>query len=352
MAYNYTTLQAIIQKKYLSKLYDQIFTKNHYLWYLLKQNARTYNERKIVVPLEYAKATTVGFVARGGSMGLKDEELVTAAEFEPKMFYGNLMIYKEDELQNTSKESIEKLLQIKTNNLKMAMEESLADHIWTRGVSGSGNTEDFHTIDYLVNEDTSVDVGDILSSGTVPSWWLSKIIDLANDSFYSGADPTDESQLMDPASKVYLLKIFRRLVALAKYQLGEMPTVIVCPQYVADMYEAILEEKKLGSKMNEKAGTAGFTLLDFRGVAIAPDDDMVVNQTGDNDGRIYAFNMNHLYLYFNSGAKFTMEPFVKPANINARSATVLCYGNLGISNRRNQAAAIGIRSPQSYATAA
>ena len=57
--------------------------------------------------------------------------------------------------------------------------------------------------------------------------------------------------------------------------------------------------------MNAKAASMGFTALDYRGIPIVADDDMVANQTGDTDGRIYFLNDKYLYFFFNSGAKFT-----------------------------------------------
>ena len=133
MALNYTTLTALINKHYIPVLYNNIFTANHYLLASMKARAKTYNERKIVTPLEYAKSTIIAFMARYGNIGLVPEEIATAAEWDPKMLTGSLTICLEDELENKSAESIKNILTAKMKNLQRSMQEVLAAHIWTRG---------------------------------------------------------------------------------------------------------------------------------------------------------------------------------------------------------------------------
>lgn len=352
MAYNYTTIQALINEKYLPVLYNNIFTKNHYLLAVLKAKAKTYDDRSIVVPLEYAKSTTIGFLDRFGTISLTPEEIATAAKFAPKMLTGSFTISLEDELENKSDMSIKNVLDTKMANLERSIQDYLATHIWTRG-SSLAATKNWNTVDYLVNNSTTEDVGDILSSGTVPTWWRSQIINVATDSYYEGGDPTSEADLLDPSSPVYIKKLLQRGYAKAKAAAGgEAPTDIVVPQYQFDLIETILDPQKTGNKFNERAGSMGFTSLDYRGCAIVADDDMVAAQTGDTDGRMYFLNTNYLWMFFNSGAKFTATEFVKAPNQNAKSSLVNSYGNLCISNRGVQISMQNVRSPKRYSAAA
>jgi len=127
--------------------------------------------------------------------------------------------------------------------------------------------------------------------------------------------------------------------------------MIVLPQYLWDLLERVYDSRKLGSTMVEMVGNIGFNTLQFRKrIPIVADDDMVVAQTGDTDGRIYFLNDNYMYMYFNSGAKFKATDFARPANQNARSCLVNAYGNIAISNRAAQAVLTGLKSPQAYAT--
>lgn len=346
MSLNYNTLQALINKRYLPVLFNQIFTKNHYLLAVLKKKAKTYNDRVIVVPLEYAKATTIQFLDRFGTMDLRPEEIVTAAEYDPKMLTGSLTICLEDELVNKSEMAIKNILDTKMKNLQRALQESLASHIWTRGITLSA-TKNWNTIDLLVNP-TTVTVGGIAIADA--AWWVPHVIDAAGSGYQD--DPSVEADLIDPSKDVYLKKLMQRGIAKAKYQTGENPTMILVPQYIWDLFEFILDPQKTGSKMNEKAASMGFTALDYRNIAIAADDDLVAAQTGDTDGRMYFLNEDFLYMFFNSGARFTASEFVKPANQNAKSTLINAYGNLVTSNRKAQCCITNIRSPKSYAAPA
>jgi hypothetical protein len=141
-------------------------------------------------------------------------------------------------------------------------------------------------------------------------------------------------------------------VAKAKYLTGELPTVIVVPQYIWDLTERVYDAQKLGSPMDTMVGNIGFSSLKFRNkVPIVADDDMVAAQTGDTDGRIYALNTDYLYMYLNSGAKFKAGAFAQIPNSNVKASLVNAYGNLAISNRAAQACIQGVISPKSYAAA-
>jgi len=356
MALDYTTLTALINKKYLPILYNQIFTANHYMLAKLKQKAKTYNERKIVVPLEYAKSTVIAFMARYDTIGLRPEEIATAAEYEPKMLTGSLTVCIEDELDNKSDQSIKNILTTKMKNLQRSIQESLATHIWTRGdtypggASAAATAKNWNTIDYLVNKVSATVGGIAVVEDTTNAWWQSKMLSVDVAGGFSD-DATLEADLIDPSKDVYLPTLLQRGVAKAKYLTGEVPNMIVLPQYLWDLLERVYDSRKLGSTMVEMVGNIGFNTLQFRKrIPIVADDDMVVAQTGDTDGRIYFLNDNYMYMYFNSGAKFKATDFARPANQNARSCLVNAYGNIAISNRAAQAVLTGLKSPQAYAT--
>ncbi len=358
MAYNYSTIQAVVNEKYLPGMVDNIFAGKHYLWDYLKRNMKTYNERQISIGIEYAAVTTLGFTSRNQTFQLRNEEIAARARYTPSMHTSTLVILTEDELENTSQMAVENLLSLKTANLQKSIEESLANYIWTRGTAAI-TAPNWNTIDFLVNNQAAVDVGDLLDNTSVPSWWKSKMINMSTDAFFSeGCSALLEADLMDSSKHCFLKRIFARGLALAEYQNGgntkengDNDHMIIAPQYIYDLYEAILDEQKLSNKYNDRAGSAGFKLLDFRGVPVVPDSDMVANQTGDTDGRIYFLNPANIYLFLNSGAKFTAGPFIEAENSNRRSSKVLAYGNLCISNRARQACLYNIYSPKVYATA-
>ena len=355
MALNYNTLQALINKKYLKVLFNQIFTANHYLLAKMKQNSKTFNERKIVTPLEYAKSTIIAFMARYGTIGLVPEEIITAAEWGPKMLTGSLTVCLEDELENKSDEAIKNVLTAKMKNLQRSIQDHLATHIWARGTtfpggaSAAATVNNWNTIDYLVNKVSATVGGIAVVEDTTNAWWQSHIIALTAANGYTD-DATVEANLIDPTKNVFLFKLYQRGIAKAKHLTGQNPTVILVPQYIWDLTEMLINTQKLGSKLEVKVGNFGFDALKVRGsVPIIADDDMVAAQTGDADGRLYFLNDEYLYMFFNSGAKFKARPFVQQPNSNVSSSLVNAYGNIVITNRLAQCVMTGIASPKSYA---
>lgn len=338
MALNYNTLSALINSKYVPVLYDNIFKKSHYITALLKRKAKTYNDRKIVTPLEYANMSNAQFTAQYQTFNLQPGDPVTAAEWSPKMITDTLTISLEEELTMTSEMAVKNVLDTKMKNVQKGCEAFFATNFWARSMATNG----WNPLDVLVNTVANT-VGGI--DGSVYSWWNANV--LAASAFSD--DPTLEADLIDPGKDVYIKKLLQRGIALSKALTNEDPDVIVMPQYLWDLLELILDPQKTGNKYSDRAGSMGFTALDYRDIDIVSDDDPVAAQTGDTDGRIYFLNLDYLYMFFNAGAKFKAQPFVRAANQNAKSCTINAYGNMVITNRRAQTVITGLRSPKSYA---
>lgn len=344
MSLNYDYLSALIREKYLDVLYDNIFRKSHYLAALLKKKAREYNERKIVVPLEYAKNTNVQATGKYGTLNIAPSDEYTAAEYAPKMVTGTLLIAKEDELVATSPSAVRNLITTKIKSLQKAMEDFFATRLWSRTLLAS-DTLQWNSVGDLVNATTNVAVGGIPASGATPAWWLSKVMN--NDSFTGNI--TSEADLLDPSKDSYILRIIQMGIAKAKYLTGEKPDIIPVSQYIYDLIEMELNSQKQ-LKMSDRAANMGFEAIAYRGADIVPDDDLAAAQTSDTDSRIYFLNLEYLWMYFNKDAKFEMGDFVEAINVGAKAAKCWVYGNLCISNRAAQCVLTGLYSPQTYQT--
>jgi len=344
MSLNYNTIQAIVNTKYLPVVQNNIFTTGHFLLAKIKSKARTYNERQIVAPIEYAKTTNIGFVSRGGVVALSNEEILTALNYTPSMLYGTITIYLEDELENASDMAVKNILDVKMKNLQNSLQEYVANYLYTRGTAAP-TAPNWNTLDYLVNNVNSVSVGGVTPTATAYTWWKSNVIDLSSG--YTG-DPQSEADLQDPTKDVYLIKLLQKGIATCKYLDNKEPDCIIVPQYIWDLLESIKDPNKTGSTMQVMVGDIGFTAINFRGIPVVDDYDLVYNQVGDTDGRMYFLNTDYIPMYMNSKAAFTATEFVKPASMNARSSTVNCYGNLAITNRRAQTCIKNIYSPKAW----
>lgn len=345
MALNYDSVTALINDRYVPTLTDLIFSKRHYLWALLMKKAKSFNEWKIVTSLEYANGSNAMPTLPYQTITLKPIDPFTAAEYSAKMVTDSLLISKEEDLVCTSPSAVINLVTAKMKNVKKGLEKAFVTRLWSR-TAATADVGDWNCLYDLIN--TTNTIGGI--SGTDYSWWRSNVL-TASD--FSNGDITNEADLMDPTSDCYILNILQRLVARAKYQTGENPDMIIVTQYLWDLIERILDPRKTGSKLSEKAANLGFTALTFRdGIEIVADDDSVEAQTSDDDAMIYALNTNYMYAYFNEKAKFTPEEFIIVPNMNARSCKIHSYGNLVVTNRGAHSVLRGVYTPRYYSRAA
>jgi len=343
MTLNYTAVQALINKKYMPVLNDLIFKANHYLTRKMRDNAKTFNGRKIVVPLEYADSTSnVQFTSEYEVLDLKPVDPFTAAEYTPKMLTGHLTISKEDELIANSDQAVKNLVQSKVKNLQKSIERVVSLRMFDRGTTSA---KEWFSLNDLIGVAT---IGGIPATGAVPDWWKSNVLD---NTSYSD-DCRVEGNVADPTKDCFILKILQKNIAVCKYQTGEMPDTIICTQYIWDLLESVLEgTRKTGNKMDDKAGAMGFTALNYRGIAIVADEDLAEAQSADNDGYMYFINMNYMYMYFNSKAKFTAGKFIEAINQNAMASKVHAFGNSVISNRGVMSVQKDLYSPKTYSGA-
>jgi len=339
MTLNYDSITALIRAKHLPKLRDLVFRKRLLTTRLINK-AETFNSRKIVVPLEYGEDDNVMFTGEMETFQLGRTDPITAAEYEPKMLTSTFTISKEDELRANDDGAVLNMVNKKMNNLRKSITKKVAERLCNRTAAAGA---EWLALSELVGILT---IGGIPATGNVPAWWKSNVVDLTGSDYVD--DPAVEDDLIDETKDVYLFKLLQRGIAKASY-LDDDPTIIILPQYIWDLIEYLYDTQKKGDKMNQMVAKLGFKALDFRGIPIVSDKDLVVAQTGDTDGYIYFLNEEYLGYYFNSAARFTDEEWVRPANQNSKSMKILAYGNMIISNRKAQCVMTGIRSPQSYA---
>jgi hypothetical protein len=168
------------------------------------------------------------------------------------------------------------------------------------------------------------------------------------------ADYLTEANMQDPSKDTYILRVLARGIANARAQTGENPDIIVCSQYHYDLIESELGEFKRGSLESDRMAKMGFMGLSYRGVDIVADQDIVTAQAtsgaSDNfDGRMYFLNTDYLYMFFNSGAKFTASDMIEDTNSNTFVQKVHTYGNLVVTNRKAHCVIEQLYSPRDYA---
>lgn len=361
------SLSALIQQYYMPVLYDNIFKKSHPLLALLKGKAKTFNGREIVVPVESADGgasvwgdrhgiANSGSPAGGYVPALAD--IAQTASYKPTMLTGHFLLTKEETLLMNSPQAIKNIVGAKVKNLQKGIEKVVAENLFKT----SAVTDAFNPLGVLVNNGNG-EVGGITVALSPASntFWQSPVLSSASFSDSSGTVGSPvahtwltEANMVDSSKDTYILKVLAKGVANAKAQTGENPDLIIVPQYLFDLIENEIDPRKTGSKMSERMGSMGFTGLNFRGIDIIPDQDMVTAQassgdTHDRDGRIYFLNTNYLHMFFNSGAKFTASDMIEDTQSNTFVQKVHTYGNMVVTNRKAHCVIKDLYSPYDYA---
>jgi len=345
-----SSLSALIQEYYMPVLYDNIFKKSHPLLAILKQKAKTFNGRQITVPVEYNDGSVSAWGDQhslGSSYTPALAEIAKTASYNPSMLTGHILLTKEETLLMNSQQAIKNIVSAKVKNLQKGLEVDVATNLWAR----SQTTDAWTPVDLLC--DATTDVGGIDVS--VDTWFQTPILtdasfaDASGDTGSAGVDHIAEDDMVNSSKDTYILRMLARGVANSRSYSGENPDLIVVPQYVFDLIETELDTKKQGSPLSERMGAMGFTSLNYRGIDIVADQDMVGAQTGDYDGKIFFLNTNYLYMFFNSGAKFTASDMIEDTKSNTFVQKVHAYGGMVTSNRRAHCVITDVYSPASYA---
>lgn len=349
MSLNLTALDAVINDYYQPEVADNVFAKNNGLMARLYKESKEYNERDIVVPIEYDDISNTAFLDELESIELSKKDFLTAASFSPKFFGASLLITKQQELLSTSPSAVKSYVKTAMKNLTKGMIRSFNDAMWARPNSSTGalpNSKYWNSVPFLIHDHASYSVGNI-SPSDFADW---KSVVLGNSDFSD--DTTSETDLTDPTSDVYILKLFQRGIAKTSYQAAGAGTgagiICVCPQYLWDLTEDLLDPQKTGSALDEEMGQMGFRALRYRNMRIIPDNEMVNKQTGDSDGEMFFINENYLDMWFHPNAKMESEPFQRGTNVYAASKLFFGYGNISISNRRAQMKIQDLRSPKDW----
>ena len=350
------SLSALIQQYYMPVLYDNIFKKSHPLLALMKQKAQTFNGREIVVPVEYQAGGATVFgdkhaISSAYAPALAD--IAQTASYKPTMLTGHFLLTKEETLLMNSPQAIKNIVGAKVQNLQKQLEKAVAENMFTLSLA----TDAFNPLGGLLS-DADATVGGIATVASPASnqFWTTPVLGIADFADETGdvspspsVDHISEDDMQDPGKDTYILRILARGIANAKAQTGENPDLIVMSQYHYDLLESELGEFKRGNLESDRLAKMGFVGMTYRGIDIVADQDIVTAQSSDTDGRIYFINTNYLYMFFNSGAKFTASDMVEDPRSNTFVQKVHTYGNMVVTNRKAHCVVKELYSPRTYA---
>jgi len=301
---NFDALLSTTLANYRSQLTDNVFTARPLTYTLMeKGRIRMLNGgTKIVEPLIYGESNTVKSYSDYDSIALTPQTGISAAEYDWKQYAASISISGIEEAKNNGEAEIINLLEAKIMQAEESMREGFNRMFFADGTGNSG--KDWNGLGNLVESGNTV--GGINSaSGQDNDWWRS----------YEENTAT-------------ALTLAQMATAYNTVSVGnDHPDTILTSQTLFEKYESLLQPQLRYT--DTKTADAGFQNLLFKAAPIMYD----VHCTA---GVMYFLNTKYITLVGHSSKWFQQTEFIRPEDLDARYALIMCYGNMTVRNRKKQ----------------
>ena len=300
---NFDALLSTTLANYRDQLTDNIFTARPLTYFLQdKGRIRMLNGgTKIVEPLIYAESSTVKSYSGYDSISLTAQTGITAAEYDWKQYAASIAISGIEEAKNNGEQEIINLLEAKIMQAEESMREGFNRMFYADGTGNSG--KDWNGLGNLV--EASGTVGGINRATTGNEYWRSY------------EENTATALTLAQLSTGY------NSVSVG----NDHPDMVLTTQTLFEKYEALLQPQLRYT--DTKTADAGFQNLLFKAAPVVYDEHCTA-------GVVYFLNSKYLTLVGHSGKWFSQTEFVRPEDLDARYALIMCYGNLTCRNAAKQ----------------
>ena len=298
MALTYDQISGITQRKFIPKLYDNIFNSNPYMQRIRKRSYELVDGGiSVMVPLNYATPTATGWYFGADTLNVNDNDQITSAEYTWKALYTNITILRTDELKNAGDEQMVSLVKSKVKIAEKNMEDQLGTGIF----SNATNAKSIIGLQY--QSSTSNTIGGI--SQTSYSWWQPQV---------------------DTTTKTLSLSALQtnwNLCTIGSWS----PTVAITTRSLFNSYYALLQPQQRFQDTSSAEG--GFQSLLFNGLPVLPD-------SHAPSSNWFFVNEDYQTMWAHRDEDMRFEPFAKPVNQNVRIAKIYWMGTFGPTNLRLQ----------------
>lgn len=301
MPLTYNEISSITEKKFIPKLYDNIFNSNPLLQRIKKKSYEKLDGgERIMVPLNYALISAAGWYNGADTLDTTANEVMSAAEYTWKQNYVNVTILGREERQNAGSSQV---LDIVKNKVKVA-EKTMMDSFSTGLYNAGSTTNAIIGLRSIAASITST-VGGISQASY--SWW--------------------QPQLDSSTTTLSIAKMQERHNLCSVN--NDKPTVIATTRTLYNSYYGLLQPQQ---RFNDSASAkGGFDSLMFNGVPVLPDSYCPANY-------MFFLNENYLHMFVHKDCDMKFEAFQKPINQDVKVAKILWMGAFGTSNMRLQGA--------------
>ena len=300
---NFDALLSTTLANYRDQLTDNIFTARPLTYFLQdKGRIRMLNGgTKIVEPLIYGQNATVASYSGYDTISLTAQSGITAAEYDWKQYAASIAISGIEEAKNNGEQEIINLLEAKIMQAEESMREGFNQMFFADGTGNSG--KDWNGLGNIVE-----------ASGTVGG--INRATG-GNEYWQSYEENTSEA-----------LSLAKMATAYNSVSVGnDHPDMVLTTQTLFEKYEALLQPQLRYT--DTKTADAGFQNLLFKSAPVVYDEHCTA-------GVVYFLNSKYLTLVGHSGKWFAQTDFVRPENLDARYALIMCYGNLTCRNAAKQ----------------
>ena len=296
MPLSYDQISAITNKKFVPKMYDNIFNSNPLLQRLKKKSYKKLDGgTSIMVPLNYAVPSASGWYSGADTLNINDNDQITAAEYAWKQLYVNISILRSDELKNSGDSAI---LSLVSSKMKIA-EKQMEDLLGTGVFSNATDPKSIVGLRQIIG--TANTVGGI--SQSTYSWWQAQV---------------------DASTTTLSMSALQTQFNLASIG-SDVPTVACTTRSLFNSYYSLLQPQQ--RFQDSETAKGGFQSLMFNGVPVICDSHCPANY-------FFFLNEEYLHLFAHKDEDMRMEPFAKPLNQNLKVAKIYWMGALGSSNNR------------------
>lgn len=298
MPLTYDQISAITEKKFIPKLYDNVFDSDPLLQRLKKKSyMKVDGGTKLVIPLNYALTSASGWYSGADTLSTTDNDQITGAEYEWKQLYANISISRRDELVNAGDAQVLNFVKSKTQIAEKTMMDKLGDGIYSAGTDANS------IIGLRVQVDNANTVGGIAQGSY--SWWQSQ----------------------EDASTTTLTMAALQTMHTTLTINNDGPTVIMATRANYNRYWSLLQPQQRFTDSETAKG--GFQNLMFNGIPFIAGSKVPSNH-------IFMLNEQYLHLGVHKDEDMRFVPFQSPVNQNVKVAKIYWFGAFGSSNCRMQ----------------
>lgn len=296
MALTWDQIGGITEKKFLPKLYDNVFLVSPLLKRMKEKSYKKIDGgTSIMIPLEYDDLSASGWYVGADTLSTSDNETMTAAEYAWKQLYANVTITRKDELINSGDSQKIDLVKSKMKNAEKTMQQLLATGIYNDGTTANA------IIGLRAIIAATSTVGGISQSSY--SWWQAQL---------------------DSSTTAFSVAALQSSYTAASLN-NESPTVIMATKANYNRYYGQLQPQQ--RFMDSDTAKGGFSSLMFNGVPFIADDFAPSNH-------IIGLNEEYIHLCVHKDEDMRFSGFQKPENQNIRLGQVFWMGALASSNNR------------------